>query len=188
MRRVLPLAVLATALAAYALPIDRGIVEDGTDSNAANGTTDGGVTLVRANGTTRLRPATCTSGVCTRAAPDAGAEGLDMEDVAACRLLVCAPGTQRLTATGQLEAWCRDPTIGRWGHLHAKTLDISVQETCQAFPVELNGMQGAGVRLLYRANGIGVTGSDGGSLITSFQCCKRSGVPLGSTGYPGCGP
>lgn len=189
MRRALPLATLLLALAAWALPVDRGIVEDGTDSSAANGTTDGGVVLVVGNGTTRLRPATCAASSCTRVAPDAGAEGISMEDVAACRLMVCGPGDQTLVASGTMELWARDPATGFWAWMAEKDKTITKTVRCQAFGVELNGMQAADVRLLYRPNGVGVSGNDGGSLITSLQCCRRGPVPLGNTGQnPGCGP
>lgn len=189
MRRLLPLAVLGLALAAYALPIDRGLIEDGTDTHVSDGGRDGGIILVYNQSTTRLRPATCETSTCTRAAPDAGAEGLYMEDIAACRLMACAPYDQTLSGSGEEEAWTYDPAALRWGHMAGKDLAITVTgERCQAFPVELNGMQGAGVRLLYRPNGIGISGNDGGSIVTSLQCCKRGSVPLGSSGYPGCGP
>jgi hypothetical protein len=192
MRRSLPLAVLGLglALAAYALPVDRGLVEDGTDTTVSSGATDGGVVLLSGQTSARLRPATCAASSCTRDAPDAGTEGLNLEDVAACRLMACGPYDQLLTGTGEQEAWVQDGVTGRWGHMPTKDLPIAVtNERCQAWPVELNGMQAAGVRLLYRPVGVGVSGNDGGSVVTSLQCCRRGPVPLGNTSQsPGCGP
>jgi hypothetical protein len=111
MKRLLILAVLGVAVAAGATGVSRGLVEDGTNTTVADGTTDGGVTLVRGNGTTRLRPAACSAGACTREAPlDAGAtEGVSMEEITACRYMVCAPSDGTLTGTGKSEAWVRDP-------------------------------------------------------------------------------
>lgn len=190
MRRTLPLAFLGfgLALATYALPIDRGLVEDGTTATVAAGATDGGVVLLTGQSAALLKPATCAASTCSRAAPTASNEGLHMEDVAACRLMVCGPYDQTLTATGKAELFAYDPVLGGWGPMPAKDLSITVTgHHCQTWPVELNGMQAAGVRILYRPNGVGVSGNDGGSASTSLQCCKRGSVPLGSIGAPGCG-
>lgn len=187
-RRILVLVALSAALAAGAGSIDRGLVEDGTDANAAEGATDSGTTLVKNNGTTRLRPATCAASSCTRVAPDAGTEGMSLEEITSWRVMVCAPGDQTLTGSGQLEFWTRDPVIGRWGPMKAKHL--SVTETvaqCQSFPVEANDMAGAGLRGLYRPNAVAVSGNDGGSAITSLQACRPSTGQLPHRG-PGCGP
>lgn len=194
MKRLLILAALGIAVAAGAAGVSRGLVEDGTNTTVADGTTDGGVTLVRGNGTTRLRPAACSAGTCTREAPlDAGAnEGVSMEEITACRFMVCAPGGGTLTGTGKSEAWTRDPAHGRYGHMPAKDLNVTVSaEPCQAYPVETNDMAAAGVRLLYRPNAVGVLAADGGvasgSLITSLQCCKPSSGRLPYLDM-GCGP
>lgn len=182
MRRAPPLAVilLAVATAAFAWPVARGIVEDGTDGLVADGATDGGAyVLSTGNTSVRLRPATCTAGTCTRVAPDAGTEGFDLGDVAAWRVSVCAPNDQVLTAAGKLEFWLYDPAISSWGHMGAKDLSVTVTDHCQAFPVELNGMQASSFKGLYRPNGVTVSGVDGGSAITSTQACKHSRQTLG---------
>jgi len=184
MRRLLPLAALGMTIAAAAVawPVTRGIVEDGTDTSAAEGATDGGVTLVNGNGTTRLRPATCASSSCTRVAPDAGSEGLSIQDIASWRLTLCAPNDQVLTASGKAEVWLYDPVISQWGHMGAKDVSVTLSDHCQAFPVELNGMQASGFRILFRPNGVGTSGNDGGSALTSTQACGNNRAQAG------CGP
>lgn len=192
MRRTHSLALLLLALGltaspALALPIDRGVVEDGTDADTADDATNGGITLVKNNGTTRLRPATCSSNVCTRSVPSASTEGLKLEDIMSWRLQVCAPSGNTLAGTGTLELWLLDPVTSLWGPMKAKHLSVTESSArCQTFPVELNGMAGAGVRVIYRANEVGISGATG-SLIVSMQACKRGSVPLGSYGSPGCG-
>jgi hypothetical protein len=188
LRGALFLLGLAAAVAAIAGGVDRGIVEDGTNTTVADDTTgDGGVLLVKRNGSTRLRPATCSGTTCTRVAPDAGTEGISMEDLAACLVTACAPGTQVLAATGELELWNEDGALQRWGHMDGKDLQVTVTDACQSWPIELSGMRATGRRVVYRPNGVGVSGSnDGGqSLTTSIQCCRPSSAPLAA---PGCGP
>lgn len=191
-RRFAVMALVAAAATAWAAGIDRGLVEDGADATLANDATDSGIVLVKNNGTTRLRPATCSAGTCTRAAPSVGVdEGISMEEMAACRFMVCAPGLGYLTGAGKNEAWAKDPVTGRYGHMPAKDLTVTLSEGCQAWPVEPNDMQAAGVRLLYRPNAVGVIAADGGvasgALITSLQCCRASSGQLPFRG-PGCGP
>lgn len=203
MRTSLLWALGLVSLVALALPIDRGIIEmESTNSTYSDGgqaaltyLADGGAAttamVVRGQGATRLRPATCTGGSCTRAVPDAGgAEGVAMEDIVACRLSVCAPQTdQTLSGAGEVEAWTEDPVTGLFSHMDEADWSVTVSgERCQAWPVMKNSMAAASVRLIPRPNAITVSGADGGSLITSFQCCKRGSVPLGSSGASGCGP
>lgn len=183
MRWIIPLvAVLALAVSA-----DRGIVEDGASGAKAEGATgDGGIVLVRGNGTTTLAPATCAGGACTRAVPAAATEGLDMKGMTSCRLTVCAPGVQTLRDAGTVEARAYEPRLGVWAHLPTedKTVDVS-DERCQTWGVIRNSHGAA--RLLYRANGIGTSGDDGGSAVVSLQCC-RPGAPATSQQVPGCAP
>lgn len=195
MRRALPLALLLLAPVAWALAIDRGIVEEGLDTTAAEGAvstgTGGssttGVLLVNGNGTTRMRPATCTSNTCTRAAPSLSTEGLSLEDITSWRVSACAPSGNTLSGTGTLEFWAYDPVTALWGHLKAKDLLVTEGAArCQAFAVEVNSMAGASIRGVYRANGVGISAATG-TLIVSMQACKRGSVPLGSFGAPGCG-
>lgn len=172
MRLVFALAALGLLAAAR---IDLTLVEDGTTGLVSNGATDGGQLLVSGYPTGELvllRAATCTSGSCTRDPPDSGAEGIEMGDIQAVRLMVCAPGDQTLTGSGTLEAWAWDPTINRAGAIPAKTVFITRTDSCQAAAVEVNDMAGARVRLTYRAVGVGVSGTDGGSLIVSVGACK----------------
>lgn len=172
MRLVFALAALGLLAAA---PIDRILVEDGTDGFVSNNATDGGQLLLKGFATgelVRLRPATCASGSCTRDPPDSGAEGMEMGDTQAVRLMVCAPGDQTLTGSGTVEAWIRDPTTGRLGAIPEKTVFITRTDSCQAAAVEVNDMAADGVRLTYRPVAVGVSGTDGGSLIVSVGACK----------------
>lgn len=173
---VLALTALAFAGLAQAVQADRGIVEGIREGAVPSGTEDAGVILVRANGTTLLRNATCTAGSCTRPMPDAGTEGMFLGDVSSWRLLVCAPGTQTLSGTGKAEAIVFDGNVRRWGAMPEKDKNVTATTACQGFPVEVNGMQADEVRILYRANGIGVSGVDGGALLISLQACKDRAV------------
>jgi hypothetical protein len=189
MKWSLTLAVLVLAAPAHAASIDRGIVEEGTDDSKDDGATSSGVLLVRNNGTTRLRPATCAANSCTRSAPTVATEGLSIEEVVSWRVVVCAPAGHTLSGTGQLELWLRDPIISQWAPMKGKHLTITeTAAQCQSFPVEPNDMGGAGFRALYRANGIGITGAPGtGSLSVSLQACKAGSGQMPFRGA-GCGP
>lgn len=183
--RMLLLFGLVGALATLAAGIDRGIVEDGTNGATANDATDGGVVLVKNNGTTQLEPAICSGSTCTRLAPDGGNEGLSVEEIASYRLMLCAAPGQVLSSAGKEELWVYDPVLGRWGHVASSDLSVTVTDACQSWEVS-NNMQGAGVRVLYRPNGVAPLVFDGGAPITSLQACK------GGQGLPfrggGCGP
>lgn len=164
----------------YAANVDRGYVEDGTDAVVLNGATDGGRTLLIGQPSIRLRPA--TGG--TRAIPDAGIEGMSLNDIVSCRLEVCAPAPEdRLTGTGTAQAWTMNSMMGRWGEMVEKHKRITSTADCQTYPVEPNSNRPNGARLLYRLVGVGVVLADGGigTPIVGLECCRAA-----SAG--GCGP
>jgi hypothetical protein len=163
------------ALAAIAAPIDRLVREDGTDRAVDAGDVDAGVTLVLGQGpTTRLRPSTCSAGVCTRVAPDAGTEGMVLSDIQSWWFEVCAPqADQTLVPNGTgCEFWRMNPWTQEWAWVPDKDKTVTKAVHCQGFPVVVNDMGGNGVRGLYRCNGVGVSGADGGWLKTTMAACK----------------
>ncbi len=180
MHRTLPLAGLALviALAAYAVPVDRALVEDGADRLVDAGETSGGRTLVVGQGPqTRVRPTTCAGGVCGRAFPDAGNEGLLVSDITGWSFAILGPYDQTLTGTGSCELDRMDIGLQTWTPVEGKTLTVPASANGRrsvGWPVVTNNMQANGVRVLYRCTGVGVSGADGGSLITSLQACKSS--------------
>lgn len=181
MRRIsaLGLAAGVLALAAIAAPTDRLLREDGTDRAVDAGELDGGVVLVLGQGpTTRLRPSTCTAGACTRPVPDGGTEGMLLSDIQSWWFEVCAPQLDQVLAPNgsSCELWRMNPFTQEWSWVAEKDKPITKAVHCQGFPVVVNDMGGNGVRALYRCNGVGVSGTDGGSLRTTMAACRSREV------------
>lgn len=180
MRRIsaLGLAAGVLALAAIAAPIDRAIREDGTDRTVDAGETDGGVVLVVGQSPTRLRPTLCTAGACTRVVPDAGTEGMLLADIQAWWFEVCAPQADQVLAPNgsACEFYRMNPWTQEWSWVPEKDKQVTKATHCQGFPVVVNDMGGNGVRVLYRCNGVGVSGADGGWLKTTMAACRSREV------------
>lgn len=187
MRRLVLFSVAVLVLAAA--PLNRGLVEDGTNTTVTAGATDGGQLLVlglSTGETVRLRPATCTGGVCTRVAPDGGNEGLSMEDLQSWRAYTCAPGSSVIMSSNEvkLELWMRGGLRdGGWGPMPAKHLTATLTESapCVHFPVQVNDMAAANLRFVYRPVNVVVSADAGGSLVTVIEACT-----MGRKG--GCAP
>lgn len=176
MRRIhaLVLAAGALALTVIASPIDRVVREDGTDRTVDAGDTDGGVVLLVGQAATRLRPSACSAGVCTRAVPDAGTEGMLLSDIQSWWFEVCAPqADQTLVPNGSgCEFHRMNPYTQEWAWVTEKDKAVTKATHCQGFPVVVNDMGGNGVRALYRCAGVGVSGVDGGTLKTTMAACR----------------
>lgn len=98
---------------------------------------------------------------------------MDLAGVYGARVGVCAGAGETLTGTGTLRAYLYDPAVADW--FYDPDLDLPIAKAtptgargCRAWPDWVTGMRGGG-RVLYAADGVGVSGGTTVNVYVSGQ-------------------
>lgn len=179
--RILGLALLLVLVAsglAWA-GADRMVVEDAI-ADAGSFTATSQPTWLRDNGSlTTLRPHTCASNKCTRAAPTGDLEGMMLGAVGSYVVTV-AIDAGTFVDGGVCETWAYNPdgfSGQKWGYVQGKDLTPTSNQSSVRFPTQENDFAAPGWRLVIRCNEVG-TSTAAPSMNVQTHACKNPGCDL----------
>ena len=172
MRYSLLLLLWCPSLAAVA-QADRYVVEDGTAATVSSASSP---TLVRGQTLATLVAHTCAANSCTRTAPSASTEGVELGGVGAY-LITASLSTGTFSGTGAIELWVYDVDAGGWRYLVGKDQTPASGKSTAAFPVQVNTFRAGKYRVAARSNAV-ATSAAAPTLTVTIRACLKQGCAL----------
>lgn len=175
MRHVLLLLMLAPALA-FA-DADRYIVEGSTTGSVLSSANP---ELVFGQTRATLVAHTCAANSCTRNAPSAAAEGLELGGVASYQVTACL-STGTFSGTGTIDFYVYQPGQAAWSALidlpSLQLTNASGKSGCVSWPVQVNTFRASKYRLAVKSTSV-ATSAAAPVLTVRIDACLKNGCSL----------